>query len=221
MKTLANLALLLAPLAAHADELNLRTIGESDATPNRVHVSTGAEYGFVAGVGYSRVMPMLDRHVVLMGDITMPWAGFDLADYRLRAGALVPIVGSGAFQLAGSVAPSVRGSSSRINTMTDVGLDTSLVGGFYARRWFVALEAGVDLALTTHVTHSDAYRMNVYPDAKDGWYSDPGANIRGGVQAGVSIDRYDVTLRIGEVRDSAGEAPLLPFYGTLTAAARW
>lgn len=221
MKTLLVLSIVLAPLAASAEELNLRTIATGDATPNRVHVTTGAEYGFVAGLGYSRVVPLLDRHVVLMADATLPWASFDFADYRVRAGVLVPIAGTGGLQLAASMMPALRGESAAISQMTDVGLDTSLVGGYYARRWFVALESGIDLALTTHVTHTDAYRMYGYADAKDGWYASPGANIRGGVQAGVSIDRYDVTLRVGEVRDSSGEAPLLPFYGTLAISAGW
>ncbi len=121
----------------------------------------------------------------------------------------------------GAVASSLRGTSSGIGTMTDVGVDASLVGGFYARRWFVALESGADFALSTHITHSDGYRMSSYPDAKDGWYADAGANIRGGAQAGIRFDRYDVTLRVGQVRDSTGEAPLLPFYGTLTVGAGW
>jgi hypothetical protein len=117
--------------------------------------------------------------------------------------------------------PSVRGDSSAISRMASVGLDTSLVGGYYGRRWFVALESGVDLALTTHVAHTDAYRMYGYADAKDGWYADPGANLRGGLQAGVTVARYDVTLRIGQVRDSTGAAPLLPFYGTLSVGTGW
>lgn len=218
MKTFVLLALL--ATAAHADELNLRTMADG-ATPNRVFVSTGAEYGFVAGLGYTRIVPVLDRHIAVSGDVTLPWAGFDLSDYRVRARALVPIVRAKHFQLAGAVASSLRGNRSPIATMTDVGLDASLVGGFYARRWFVALEGGADFALSTHITHSDGYRMDSYPDAKDGWYSDPGANIRGGVQAGLAFDRYDVTLRVGQVRDSTGEAPLLPFYGTLSVAAGW
>lgn len=223
MKTLALsivLSTFLAPLSARAEELNLRTVAGDDTPANRVHLTTGAEYGFVAGVGYSRILPVLDRRIVVMGDATLPWAGLDLGDYRVRAGVLVPIVGKGGWQLAGALQPSVRGNHTKINSMTDVGLDTSLRAGYYARRWFVALESGVDLALTTHVTHTDAYRMN-HAGAKDGWYADPGANIRGGAQAGISIDRYDVTLRVGQVRDSAGDAPVLPFYGTLSVAAGW
>ena len=220
MKTITLIALLATTTAAAADELNLRTLAD-DTAPNRVHVTTGAEYGFVAGVGYSRVIPVLDRQVVVSGNVTLPWASFDVSDYRVRAGALVPLLGNGGWQLAGAVAPTVRGNSTGINTMTAVGLDTSVVGGYYARRWFVALEGGVDLALSTHVTHTEAYRMNAYADAKDGWYSEPGANLRGGVQAGVSVDRYDITLRLGQLRDSSGEPPVLPFYGTLGVSARW
>lgn len=218
MTRLALIALLASAVPAHAQEINLRSLDEE---PNRVHVSTGAEYGFVAGAGYSRILPLLDRKIVLTGEATLPWASFDLADYRVRTGALVPIVGSTRWKLAGALAPTLRGTHNAVGSMTDLGVDVSVVGGFYMPRWFVALEAGVDLALTTHVSHSDAYRMTVHADAKDGWFAHAGANLRGGLQAGVSFDRYDVILRAGQVRDSSGAAPLLPFYGTLAVAARW
>jgi hypothetical protein len=223
MKTSATLAFIAIALAAsftpaRAQEINL---GSLDAEPNRVHVSTGAEYGFVASAGYTRILPFLDRKVVLTGEATLPWASLDVADYRVRAGALVPIIGSSRLKLAGALAPTLRGNHSKVSDMTDLGIDASLVGGFYMPSWFVALESGVDFALTTHVTHSDAYRMNVYPDAQDGWFANPGANLRGGVQAGMTLARYDVILRAGQVRDSGGNAPLLPFYGTLTVDMRW
>jgi hypothetical protein len=220
MRVLATSLLLAASLSAtaYAEEINLASLDEQ---PNRLSLSTGAEYGFVAGVGYSRILPFLDRQVVLTGDATLPWASIDVMDYRIRASALVPIIGTTRWKLAGALAPTLRSLESNVYSMTDVGVDASIVGGYYARRWFVALENGVDFALSTHVTHSDEYRMNVHMDAKDGWYSNPGANIRGGVQAGVAFDRYDVIVRAGRVLDSNGEAPLIPFYGTLTVDARW
>ena len=86
MKTTTTSALITLALAAsfapaHAQEINLSSLDEE---PNRVHFSAGAEYGFVVGVGYSRILPILDRHVVLTGAATLPWASFDLADYRVR-----------------------------------------------------------------------------------------------------------------------------------------
>ncbi len=203
---------------AHAQEINLASLDEE---PNRLSVSTGAEYGFVAGIGYSRILPFLDRQVVLTGDATLPWASIDVMDFRVRASALVPIVGTTHWKVAGALAPTLRTLESNVYSMTDLGVDASVVGGYYRRAWYVALESGVDLALTTHVTHSDEYRMNVHMDATDGWYSNPGANVRAGLQTGVAFDRYDIILRAGRVLDSNGEPPLIPFYGTLTVDARW
>lgn len=216
MKTIT--ALLLLASVARADELNLHSL---DAEPNRVSLTTGAEHGFVAGVGYSRTMPLFDREIVIGATATLPWAGFDLSDFRLRVGALVPIAGTRSWKLAGAIAPTVRGTANTINRMTDLGIDTSLVGGYYARRWFAAAELGFDAALATHVAHTDEYRMTVHPDAVDGWYANTGGNARAGLQAGVSFSRYDVILRAGQVRDTDGDAPLVPFYTTLTVNARW
>jgi hypothetical protein len=219
MKTLIlAVSLLFVSLDARAQQINLSSL---DAEPNRVHVTTGAEHAFVAGAGYSRILPFLDRQIVLGADATLPWAGIDVSDYRLRASALVPIVGTQRWKLAASLAPIVRGTHNKISTLTDVGLDVGMVGGFYTRRIFIAGELGFDAALSTHVTHSDEYRMNVHPDAVDGWYASPGGNLRAGVQAGVAFARYDVMLRIGQVRDVDGNAPLLPFYGTITAGSRF
>lgn len=81
--------LLAAPVAARAQEVNLATLAEDDDAANRVHVRTGAEYGFVAGVGYARAVSVLERRILVSGDVTAPWAGFDASDYRVRAGVLV------------------------------------------------------------------------------------------------------------------------------------
>ena len=209
---------LLVSFTARAQEVNL---GALDQASNIVHVSTGAEYGFVAGAGYARVVPFLDRQLVLTGDFTLPWAGLDLSDYRLRVGALMPIVGSRRWKVAGGVAPTVRGTKNDISRMTGVGADIGIVGGYYARHFFVATELGFDWSMTTYVAHSQVYRSTVYEGARDGWYANPGGNVRAGLQGGVTFGRYDVILRIGEVRGVDGDPPLLPFYGTLALDTRW
>jgi hypothetical protein len=212
------LGLLLLPVAARAQEVNL---GALDQASNVVHVSTGAEYGFVAGVGYARVVPFLDRQLVLSGDFTLPWAGLDLSDYRLRVGALLPIAGIRRWKLAGSIAPTVRQTKNDISRMTDVGADVGVVAGYYSARWFVATELGFDWAMTTHIAHTQVYRTAVYEGARDGWYANSGGNLRAGLQGGVSFGHHDVILRIGGVRGIDGDPPLLPFYGTLAFNTRW
>src|SRR3954463_11550173 len=76
---------------AWAQNVNLARIDEQ--TPNHVQVRSGAEYGFVAGVGSAWSVVVLDRTFLLGGDATLPWGGFDAGDYSLRTSALIPIVG--------------------------------------------------------------------------------------------------------------------------------
>jgi len=192
-----------------------------DAHPNQVTVTTGLEYGLVLGAGYERSVTLLGRRIALAGDATLAWAEADAGDYRLRAGATAPIIGRGAWRLVGSVAPTVRGTSNATADMTGVGVDAAVLAGRYVPRWFVALELGFDWAIATRIVHSDAYRMSVYEDARDGWYGDPGGNLRYGMQGGVSVGRYGVILRAGTMRDTSGRPPLLPFYATLAVDARF
>ena len=208
-----------APLVARAQEMNLTTL--DDESVNRVHVRTGAEYGFVAGVGYARVVSVLEQRVLVNGDLTVPWAGLDSSDYRLRVGALIPIVGSRRWRLAGTFPPTVRGTRNDVARMLSLGADAGLTGGYFARRWFAAGELGYDWSGTTHVTNSDLYRTTIYAGARDGWYANAGGNLRAGMQAGVSFMRYDLILRAGALRDFDGQTPLLPFYGTLTLDTRF
>jgi hypothetical protein len=212
-------AVALASLAAWGQEVNLSRL--DDEEENRVHARTGVEYGLVAGVGYARNVSLLERRLLLTGDVTLPWAGLDASDYRVRAGALVPIVGSRQWRLAGTLAPTVRGTENTAGSMTSLGTDLGVQGGYYARRWFVAGETGFDWAITTHVTHSAAYRETVYAGARDGWYALSGGLIRYGLQAGASFGRHDLVLRAGQMVEVSGDKPMLPFYGTLTFDTRW
>jgi hypothetical protein len=207
------------PSPARAQEVNLATL--DDAQASRAYVRTGAEYGFVAGIGYARTVRLLGRSLLVSGELTAPWARIDASDFRLRAGVLAPMVGAGRWKLAGALAPTLRRTSNELGRMTSLGGDLGVSGGYYAPRWFLAGELGFDWAMTTRIAHSELYRTSVYPDARDGWYSDPGGNFRLGLQAGVSFARHDLVLRLGQLRDVAGAPPLLPFYGTLTFVTRW
>jgi hypothetical protein len=204
---------------ADAQEMNLATI-DSDAA-NYVHVRTGAEYGFVAGIGYARVVTVGSQRLLLTSDMTLPWAGIDTSDYRIRVGAALPLALTYHWRVAAALAPTVRHTVNDVATMTSVGADASATGGYYARHWFAAGEVGLDWNGVTHVKNSEIYREAVYAGARDGWYGEYGGNIRAGVQGGASFSRYDIVLRVGTIRDVSGEAPLLPLYGTLTLATRW
>jgi hypothetical protein len=202
---------------ARAQEVNLALLDEAPA--NRVYLRTGAEFAFVAAAGYARAVSLGRRRLLLLGELTVPWAKLDASDYQARVGALVPIVGWRGWRLAGSLAPTLRGTKNDLGRMTAFGFDAGATGGYYARHGFLAGELGFDYALTTHVSHNQAYRDSVYAGARDGWYVNPGGNYRLGGQAGLSFGRYDVVLRAGVLREMYGEHPMFPLYATLALAA--
>jgi len=220
--TAAALALglsLLAAAPAHAQEVNLAQLDEGAA--NRIYVRTGAEWAFVAGVGYARSVSVARHPVLVVGELSAPWVAANTSDYQARVGVLAPIVGWGRLKLAGSLEPTVRGTHNDLARMTGLGVDAGLTGGYYTRGWFVAGEFGLDYTLTTHITQSQLYRDTVYAGARDGWYINPGGNYRLGVQAGLSFARFDVVLRGGMLRDMKGDVPMFPFYGTVALVTAW
>jgi hypothetical protein len=66
--------------------------------------------------------------------------------------------------------------------------------------WFFAAQFGLDKAVITHVTHSDWYRTYSYPEAKDGWYRDPGGTFHYGLSAGFTVGRAELLARYGMLR---------------------
>jgi len=206
-------ALLAAPLTAHAQPVNL---GALDDRVNVATVTTGHEYGLVVGAGYARAVTVAARRLVLGGDLTLGAAELDPGDYRVRAGALAPLLGRGRWKLAASVDAIVRGTGNDLGRMTDVGGDAALLAGFYARRGFAAAELGVDYAMATYIHHSDAYRMD-FPGARDRWLGNAGVIPHAGIQAGLTIGRVDAILRVGRL----GGDVMFPIYGTLTVDTRF
>lgn len=226
MKTKMKLFLILATLAAAtlATEANAQEINFGADMPNQkhiVHVKTGADKGFIAGVGYSRILPLGERHLALTAEATVPWAGFDLNDFQLKVGATLPLAGKNKWKLVGRLMPTVRGIKDKAARITTVGTEVGLMGGYYGTRWFATAEAGFDWLASSHIKHTSAYRKEVFADAKSGWYSNPGGNFYGGLAGGYSLERYDLILRLGKGKDIQGGDHLLPAYITAGLNARW
>jgi hypothetical protein len=216
MKALVILTLLVS--TAHADALDVAAVAPDD---NILTVTAGGEHGMIVGAGFAHAASVADHLVILDADATLSAAGFDLADFRLRAGALTPVVDGARWKVLAGAAAIVRGTHDDIARMVDVGVDAALYAGRYTPRWFAAGEVGLDAALATHIAPTDAYRMVVYADARDGWYRDTGGLVRIGAQGGVTFGRSEVALRAGVLRDVTGNPPLFPIYATLTYAVRW
>jgi len=218
MKSAMITIVLLVAIDAHADDLNFARLEEGS---NVASLTMGAEHGLVVGAGYDHVLALSGHPIVVGGELTMAGAEMDVHDIKLRAGAAVPIVGRGAWKVIGGAAAVVRTTNNEVADMVDVGSDVSIVAGRYSRRWFVAGELGFDWAIATHITNSDTYRMVAFPDARDGWYGNPGGLLRFGIQSGVSFGGNDIVLRAGMMRDIDGKPTMIPIYATLAYDRRW
>lgn len=196
--------------AASAQELNLATT--STDHPHIVHVGTGLDHAFTAELGYDHVLSVSDRLLIAGVELATPWAEPDLGDVQLRIGATMPLLERGPWKLSASFAPTVRSADSAAARMISLGADLRLAAGYFARRGFVAAEAGVDWAAATHIRSSDEYRMRIYPDADDGWYRATGGTIRAGLQGGVSFSSFDVVMRVGRPFAIDLGTQTIPFY---------
>jgi hypothetical protein len=199
-------------MGASAQELNLATAGTD--RPGIVEVRGGFDHALLGEVGYRHVLAWGAKQVILGGDVAMPWAKADLHDYRLRATVGLPL-GWEHWKVAGWLSPTLRGTRNVVSDMTAAGVDVRLTGGYYARRWFVVGEAGLDWVAATRISFSDRYRDVVYSGAKDGWYRTPGGTTYAGLQAGVSLSSFDVVVRAGHPRTTALEEQTFPMYLSL------
>lgn len=203
---------LAAATGASAQELNLATTRVD--RPSIVAARAGVDHALLGEVGYRHVLAWNGRQLFVGGDVAIPWGEADVSDYRLRATVGMPFGGE-RWKLAGWVSPTLRGTENSVSEMAALGVDLRLTGGYYARRWFVAGEAGLDWVATTHIAFNDAYRTQVYADAKDGWYGTPGGTVYTGLHAGLSFSSFDVILRVGHPRTTALDPQTMPFYVTL------
>ncbi len=200
--------LLAGPAAAQPINFSLRPAENS----HELHLGVGLESAFLAAVGYSHGVRLFDQGIILTGDLAVPWADFDIADFRLRVGSLVPIAGRGAWRITGKALPLVRGTRNEFSHVTSVGVDAGLTGGYYSQSWFFAAEAGIDWSAATYIKHSERYRETKYVGAKDGWYSTTGANVYAGLLGGYSFQSWDIVLRAGQMRDYQLKVPFVPLY---------
>jgi hypothetical protein len=215
----AAIAIVIAMCAtAHAQAFDVAAV--ADGT-NIATVTTGVEHGLVVGGGYERGLSLAGRPILVGGDAALSAADMDPHDFRVRAGVLVPILGHARWRWSAGADAVVRGTSDDIARMIDIGFDAQTLAGYYPGGWFVAAEVGLDWALATHIAPTDDYRMLVYAGAREGWYHNTGGLIRAGAQAGIGFGRNDLTLRAGAVRDTSGDAPMIPFYATLGYDRRW
>lgn len=192
-------------------------VARFDGPANRVYASFGADPALVTTIGYGRVVPVLGHRFQLGGEVAIGATGFDVHDSRARLQVQTSIVSTGPLHLTGSAAFVTRTTENSIYRGLNFGADVAATVGVYRRGWFVAGEAGFDKAIVTHIRHSDWYRDNFYPGARDGWYLTGGGTARYGFTAGVTIGGVELAGRAGWLRTEHRNELLTPGYATLGA----
>jgi hypothetical protein len=182
---------------------------------NRVYTSAGLDPAAVTTVGYGRVIQLRGHDFQLTGDIGVVAAGMDARDFRTRVGAQTSLVEWRSIHLTGSATFITRGTDNSIYQGINFGADFTGTLGMYREGWFAASEFGFDKAIITHVSHSDWYRENFYPDAKDGWYLDAGGTYHYGLAGGFALGRTELVGRVGLLRSERFNKLTSPGYVSL------
>jgi len=186
-----------------------------DTNRRSVYTTSGLDPALVTSVGMSNVGSLMGHDVQMTGEVGVVTASLDARDFRARLGLQTSLVRWHSMSLNGSATFITRGTDNSVYRGLNFGADFSGALGMYRPRWFAAADGGFDKAVITHVTHTDWYRANVYPDAKNGWYLDAGGTYHYGLSGGVTVGRAELIARLGFLKSEDYNSLTPPMYGTI------
>jgi len=182
---------------------------------NHLLVTSGLDPAMVTELGYGRVFRAFGRDLQLAGNAGVVTADVDVSDFRARLGAQTWLLRWRSLHFTGSATFITRGTENSIYRGLNFGSDFTATLGAYRHGWFAAGEFGYDKAIITHITQSDWYRDNFYPEAKDGWYLDAGGTFHYGLTGGIALGRAEIFARLGWRRTERFNDLIPPVYGNL------
>lgn len=172
-------------------------VARFETNRNRVYSTFGLDPALIGSLGYGRVVSVFSHDFQVTSDVGVVTARIDTRDFRARVGAQTSLLRWHSLQLTGSATGIVRGTENSIYRGFNFGADVTGTLGVYRHSWFAAGEFGKDKAVITHLSHTDWYRTNYYPDAKDGWYLDAGGTYHYGLVSGVALGKAELVGRFG------------------------
>jgi hypothetical protein len=171
-----------------------------NSTVHRIYADTGLDYGTVAGTGYQYKFSLDSARVLTGAEFAAP-AGRDvLDDYRISVPVQVWLFPVDSFAIAVHANQMFRTTENWAYNHVNFGTEAGILSSYYRDFWFAGAELSYDKAWLTHIQHSNEY-LKEYPDAKSGWYSATGGNIKLGMQVGVTFGNIGVTLCGGIVEN--------------------
>ena len=197
---------------ANAQTVNWKNIGQHNHIAS---INIAADFGLTYGAGYAYRLSS-KRPVLLNAEYSFPSGKNITDDFKFKTGTQVRWWQSGNFHFASAVQGIYRKYKNGYARLQNFGIDLSVTGGYYKKRWFMAGELGFDKAIITHFKHSSLYKEN-FPAVKDGWYEpSTGGNFYYSLKGGYTFRNKDVYLKMGKLtQQDLNSPPMLPLYAQL------
>jgi hypothetical protein len=200
-----------------AQQFNWHSLDTS--TKHLVFVNTGWDYGLGFGGGYGFKFKTA-RPLIFVSEINIPSGKRFVDDYKIKSGLSISFYKIKDFQFSGSCMLLQRRYENSLVTINNIGTELNLVAGYY-RKYFIAAEIGYDKALLSHLSHTEAFKQNIYAEAKNKWYRNTGGIVSIGVQIGFSFKKSDLSFKIGKLfNQNLKTSPLIPYYMKLSYCLR-
>jgi hypothetical protein len=164
--------------------------------------------GFATGMDYS-IMPVkltfkqgfslfnYKYPVTIGADVTVPVFAFDVNDVRFRIISETTLLRNKNFEIRGGIDPMLANIKMETESMLSLGADFHVFTGFTNQKWNLGLEANYNQIFSTHIKHTEKYKELVYADVVDGWYKNTASNVRIGILANRTINRFDIYVNCG------------------------
>jgi len=177
-----------------------------------VSLTYGLDYGMTTCLGYGYSTSIAELPLILAVDYSFPSGKIIFDDFKVRTGFHLSSPNTNNFRAIAKIYGVFRRLESDYTNQFNFGSDAGIVTGFFKPRFFIAGEFGFDKAIVSHIKHKELY-LEIYPDAKSGWYIPMGGNYYYGLQAGYSARKIDLIMRIGQTKtETSFDNNFMPFY---------
>jgi hypothetical protein len=227
-------------LLTYADAAHGQTLLIDPPEEQRVSLALGWDPIWVVELGYAvPVGPWGPQPVELLASLTLPVAALGGLNLKLNAGVAALFEVHEGFGVGSAIFSGMTLTSDPTGRKLAVPLQLNVQPGYFAERWYVALDLAWRAALTTYVWHADAIEAlydDRYPGAgpneagpRNGWYALPANRLRLGVVGQLMIaNGFGVFANGGfEYTPQAqgivmnGELGQVPFYALFGGYFRW
>lgn len=222
MKKMSNLILIAFILSlnfASAQCINWNNFDENQKTV--CSLNAGLDYGLVFGGSISKrfqtkwAINNKKTPLVVSFDYSFPSSGKKQIadDFKMKLGVQSSISFYKSLVFSIKLQPIYRQLNNAYISAKNYGSEISFGIGYYRPKWFGGIEFGFDNALITYYKPTHLYK-EIYPSVADKWYEfNTGGNFFVGLQAGVSIKRFDFTFEGGKlIQQDFKTNPLIPLY---------